>query len=78
MLAFASVTCTAVVLLAGDRGVERTPFAIPAAVSAQSPWNDEVSRFAQRLHKALGHPPCDRHRVFGLDPRGLQAPGSLA
>ncbi len=54
MLAFASVACTAVVLLAGDRGVERTPFAIPAAVTAQTPWTDEVSRFAQRLHKALG------------------------
>ena len=54
MLAFASVTCTAVVLLAGDRGVERTPFAIPAAIAAQSPWNDEVSHFAQRLHKAFG------------------------
>ena len=54
MLAFASVACTAVVLLAGDRGVERTPFAIPAAVTAQAPWTDEVSRFAQRLHKALG------------------------
>jgi soluble lytic murein transglycosylase-like protein len=54
MLAFASVTCTAVVLLAGNRGVERTPFAIPAAITAQSPWNDEVSQFAQRLHKAFG------------------------
>jgi soluble lytic murein transglycosylase-like protein len=54
MLAFASLACTAVVILAGDRGVVRTPFAIPAAVTAQSPWNDEVSRFAQRLHKALG------------------------
>ena len=54
MLAFASLACTAVVILAGDRGVVRTPFAIPAAATAQSPWNDEVSRFAQRLHKALG------------------------
>jgi len=54
MLAVASVACTAVVLLAGDRGVERTPFAIPAAASTQAAWNDEVSGFAKRLHKALG------------------------
>ena len=56
MLAIATVACTAVVLLAGDRGVERTPFAIPAAASSQAEWNEEASGFAKRLHKALGIP----------------------
>jgi soluble lytic murein transglycosylase-like protein len=56
MLACASLICTAVVLLAGDRGVERTPFAIPAAVATLAPWSDEVGQFAQRLHKAFGVP----------------------
>lgn len=52
----AGIACTAVVLLDGDRGVQRTPFAIPAAVSTQAAWNEEVTGFAKRLHKALGIP----------------------
>ena len=54
MVALAGFVCTATVLLGGDRGVERTPFAIPAAVSTQDLWADEVSRFASRLHAVLG------------------------
>src|SRR5512139_2441550 len=56
MVVFASVACSAVVLLDGDRGVERTPFAVPAAISTQAAWNEEVSGFAKRLHRALGIP----------------------
>ncbi len=56
MISFAAIACTAVVLLAGDRGVERAPFAIPATASTQAIWNDEVGGFAKRLHKALGIP----------------------
>jgi soluble lytic murein transglycosylase-like protein len=56
MVAIATVACTAVVLLAGDRGVVRTPFAIPAAEASQAAWTEEVSGFAKRLHKALGIP----------------------
>jgi soluble lytic murein transglycosylase-like protein len=56
MLALATVACTAVVLLDGDRGVVRTPFAIPAAEMPQAAWAEEVNGFAKRLHKALGIP----------------------
>jgi len=56
MVATASLVCSAVVILAGDRGVDRQPFAIPAAVETQAPWSDEVNQFAKRLHKALGVP----------------------
>jgi len=56
MLSIATVACTAVILLDGDRGVVRTPFAIPSAETAQSAWTEEVNRFASRLHKALGIP----------------------
>ena len=54
MVALAGFVCTAVVILGGDRGVERMPFAIPAAVSTETLWADEVSRFANRLHTVLG------------------------
>jgi len=54
MLGAASLVCSAVTLLAGNRGVEREPFAVPASAFAQSPWNEEVASFAKRLHKALG------------------------
>jgi soluble lytic murein transglycosylase-like protein len=54
LLSGAAVTCTAVVLLQGDRGVERAPFAIPAAVVIKSTWSTEVQAFAGRLHKAFG------------------------
>jgi len=54
MLFAASFACSAVVLLAGDRGIEREPFAVPATLFAQATWNDEVTGFAKRLHKALG------------------------
>src|SRR3954468_7979756 len=56
MVAAASFVCSGLVVLAGDRGVEREPFAIPAAVATQAPWSDEVGQFAKRLHKALGIP----------------------
>ena len=56
MVALAGFVCTAMVLLGGDRGVERTAFAIPAAVSTQDLWADEVGRFASRLHTVLGIP----------------------
>jgi soluble lytic murein transglycosylase-like protein len=54
MVALAGFVCTATVLLGGDRGVERTAFAVPAPVSTQDLWADEVNRFAKRLHVALG------------------------
>jgi hypothetical protein len=50
----AALTCTAVVLLQGDRGFERAPFAIPATVVIKSSWSDEVATFAGRLQKAFG------------------------
>jgi soluble lytic murein transglycosylase-like protein len=50
----AAVTCTAVVLLQGDRGFDRAPFAIPAAVVIKSSWSDEVATFAGRLQNAFG------------------------
>src|SRR5690242_14935127 len=56
MAATAYFVCSAVVILAGDRGVDRQAFAIPAAVASQAPWSDEVNQFAKRLHKALGVP----------------------
>src|SRR3954452_21447243 len=56
MLVAASFVCSAVVVLAGDRGVERQAFAVPAAMATQAPWSDEVGQFAKRLHKALGVP----------------------
>ena len=54
MLSGAAVTCTAVMLLEGDRGVERAPFAIPAAAVIKTSWSTEVQAFAGRLHKAFG------------------------
>lgn len=54
LLSGAALTCTAVVLLDGDRGYERTPFAVPAVVAMKSPWSDEVGAFAGRLQKAFG------------------------
>jgi soluble lytic murein transglycosylase-like protein len=54
LLSGAALTCTAVVLLQGNRGFERAPFAIPAAVVIKSSWSDEVATFAGRLQKAFG------------------------
>ncbi len=54
--AAASLICSAVVILAGDRGMERQSFAVPAPIATQAPWSDEVNQFAKRLHKALGVP----------------------
>jgi soluble lytic murein transglycosylase-like protein len=54
LLAGAALTCTAVLVLAGDRGLEREPFAVPAAAEARSPWPVEVNQFAARVHKAFG------------------------
>ncbi len=54
MIAVVAIACTADVLLEGDRGVDREPFAIPASVAAQVPWKEEVNGFAQRVHDALG------------------------
>jgi soluble lytic murein transglycosylase-like protein len=56
MLCAASFVCSTLVLLGGDRGVDRAPFALPAPLLVQAPWNDEVTSFAKRLHKALGVP----------------------
>jgi len=53
-MAGAALTCTAVLLLAGDRGLQREPFAIPAMQAANSPWAEQVSHFATRVHKAFG------------------------
>jgi len=54
LLSGAALTCTAVVLLQGNRGLERAPFAIPAVVVIKSSWSDEVGTFAGRLQKAFG------------------------
>src|SRR5262245_21784083 len=50
----AALTCTALVLLEGDRGVERAPFAIPAAEVIKSSWSSEVQAVAVRFHGAFG------------------------
>jgi len=54
LLAGAALTCTAVLVLAGDRGLDREPFAVPAAAEVRSPWPEQVSEFAARVHKAFG------------------------
>ncbi len=65
MVAAASVLCSGVVILAGDRGTVSEPFAVPAAVATQAPWSDEVNQFAKRLHRALGVPRATANEFSG-------------